>query len=140
MVDSLKVKTILDEKVLGDLANPCMKCGSVQCAICYDDLKPFLPAYRCVPLAEQLRVIADAIKCENDACGKEKPVVCICPNCMAKDELLALVAEIEGKKDCKTNPIDILMRDSIPTDVTYKPYDGKSLEGAGTKTKNEQKK
>jgi hypothetical protein len=29
-------------KELHDLANPCMKCGSVQCAICYKDLKKWI--------------------------------------------------------------------------------------------------
>jgi hypothetical protein len=31
-----KLKTLKD---LQDVTNPCMKCGSIQCAICYDDLK-----------------------------------------------------------------------------------------------------
>jgi hypothetical protein len=31
-----ELKTLKD---LQDKTNPCMKCGSIQCAICYDDLK-----------------------------------------------------------------------------------------------------
>lgn len=31
-----KLKTLRD---LQDKTSPCMKCGSIQCAVCYDDLK-----------------------------------------------------------------------------------------------------
>ena len=48
--------------------------------------------WSCVPLAEQLREIANAM-------SRNHGLICRCYECNARTKLLALVAEIEGKKD-----------------------------------------
>ena len=62
-----------------------------------------------VRIAKQLKEIAEFIRCKSDDWGKEQVKHCICPNCVAKDNLLSLVGELERKEElcptCGDKPI-----------------------------------
>lgn len=142
----------ITEKDLVDLANPCMKCGSVQCAICYNDLKSLFEKQNSdlkQRLLENIAILQykrfpdwpARLQTEySEWCEERRPqgehwqnvqqFVC---------ERLLLMSKACDKEERppEERGLDITLCETYESN--YVPYDGKSLEGAGTKT-NEDKK
>jgi hypothetical protein len=85
--------------------------------------------WSCDDLKNRLLFEANAIKCVYDRFGLETPIGCACPNCAVRDRLLVMVKDCGCKQSLEEHDKHCALCQ------TFKPYDGKSLEGAGTKTK-----